>query len=71
MSLFKAALVLAFAAGAVPAFAQSPDVVTRPEPVPPVYATAPPTRLQPPPPHRPAVAETKAKPKAQTKTPTD
>jgi hypothetical protein len=65
MSLFKAALVLAFAAGAVPAFEKTPDVVTRPEPVPPVYATALPTRLQPPPP-RPAVAEEKPKSKTLT-----
>ena len=65
MSVFKAMSILAFAAGAVPAFAQSPDVVTKPEPVPPVYATAPPTRLQPPPP-RPAVAEKKPKSKTLT-----
>jgi hypothetical protein len=71
MSSVKAILVLAFAAVAVPALAQTPDILTVPLPVPSVYATAPPTRLQPPPPHRPAVAETKAKPKAQTKTPTD
>jgi hypothetical protein len=65
MSLFRAILGLAFAAFAAPAFAQSPDIVAMPEPVPPVYATAPPTRLQPPPP-RPAVAEKKPKSKSLT-----
>ncbi len=65
MSNYKAILVLAFAAAAIPAFAQTPDPVVMPGPVPPVYATAPPTRLQPPPP-RPAVAEKKATTKAKT-----
>jgi len=64
MSLFKAILVLACAAAAAPAFAQTPDIVTTPVPEAPVYATAPPTRLQPPPP-RPAVAEKKPKTKTE------